>query len=175
VPVTFFATRRTFRRPGRDVKDAFRPGPANSPGTPRRKLAAHSCPSRSTLTSIRAARAFTTEAPTPCSPPDAVYEPPPNLPPACSRVITSSTPVSLVFGSTSTGMPRPLSRTSADPSGCRTTSIRLQWPASASSTALSKISHRQCMRPRLSVEPMYMPGRLRTASRPSSTDRWRAV
>jgi hypothetical protein len=30
------------------------------------------------------------------------------------------------------------------------------------------ISQRQCMRPRLSVEPMYMPGRLRTASRPSS-------
>src|SRR5690625_4290113 len=37
------------------------------------------------------------------------------------------------------------------------------------------ISHRQCMRPRESVEPMYMPGRLRTASSPSSTERWRAV
>ena len=49
------------------------------------------------------------------------------------------------------------------------TSICVQWPASASSTALSMISHRQCMRPRLSVDPMYMPGRLRTASRPSST------
>src|SRR5215469_8982402 len=36
-------------------------------------------------------------------------------------------------------------------------------------------SHRQCSRPRLSVDPIYMPGRLRTASRPSSTDRWRAV
>ncbi len=31
------------------------------------------------------------------------------------------------------------------------------------------------MRPRESVDPMYMPGRLRTASRPSSTDRCRAV
>ncbi len=37
------------------------------------------------------------------------------------------------------------------------------------------ISHRQCMRPRESVEPMYMPGRLRTASRPSRTCRWWAV
>ena len=31
------------------------------------------------------------------------------------------------------------------------------------------------MSPRVSVEPMYMPGRLRTASSPSRTDRWRAV
>ena len=34
------------------------------------------------------------------------------------------------------------------------------------------ISQRQCMRPRESVDPMYIPGRLRTASRPSSTWRW---
>src|SRR5215469_15326359 len=37
------------------------------------------------------------------------------------------------------------------------------------------ISQRQCISPRPSVDPMYTPGRLRTASRPSSTDRWRAV
>ena len=37
--------------------------------------------------------------------------------------------------------------------------------------ALSMISHRQCIRPRVSVEPMYMPGRLRTASSPSRTSR----
>ncbi len=37
------------------------------------------------------------------------------------------------------------------------------------------ISHRQCMSPRESVEPMYMPGRLRTASSPSRTWRWWAV
>ena len=53
--------------------------------------------------------------------------------------------------------------------------MRSQWPPSASSTALSMISQRQCMRPRESVDPMYMPGRLRTASRPSRTGRWRAV
>ena len=45
------------------------------------------------------------------------------------------------------------------------------WPSSDSSTALSMISHRQCMSPRESVEPMYMPGRLRTASSPSRTER----
>src|SRR5262245_42574615 len=39
----------------------------------------------------------------------------------------------------------------------------------ASSTALSTISCTRWWRPRSPVEPMYMPGRLRTASRPSST------
>ncbi|MFC5122038.1 hypothetical protein ACFPRL_00775 [Pseudoclavibacter helvolus] len=36
---------------------------------------------------------------------------------------------------------------------------------------MSIISHRQCMRPRESVDPMYMPGLFRTASSPSSTER----
>ncbi len=126
VPVARLATRPSGRRPARLVKSAAGPGPANSPVTPRRKLAAQVRPSRSTSTSSRAASALTTEAPTPCSPPDAVYEPPPNLPPACSLVITSSTPVSLVLRSTSTGMPRPLSLTSAEPSACSSTSIREQ-------------------------------------------------
>jgi len=72
VPVTFLATRRTWVSPLRCLNAAAGPGPANSPGTPRRKLAAHSCPSRSTFTSIRTASAFTTDAPTPCSPPEAV-------------------------------------------------------------------------------------------------------
>ena len=53
--------------------------------------------------------------------------------------------------------------------------MRWPCPASASSTELSMISQRQCMRPRESVDPMYMPGRLRTASRPSRTERCRAV
>ena len=48
-------------------------------------------------------------------------------------------------------------------------------PPRASSTELSMISQRQCIRPRLSVDPMYMPGRLRTASSPSRTSRCRAV
>ena len=173
--MAFFVTRPSGRRPALRVKSASGPSPANSPVTPRRKLAAQVRPSRSTSMSSRDASALTTEAPTPCSPPEAVYDPPPNLPPACSLVITSSTPESLVLRSTSTGMPRPLSLTSAEPSACRITSIRVQCPPSASSTELSKISHRQWCSPRLSVDPMYMPGRLRTASRPSRTVRCRAV
>ena len=44
-----------------------------------------------------------------------------------------------------------------------------QRPASASSTELSTTSYTRWCRPRTPVEPMYMPGRLRTASRPSRT------
>jgi hypothetical protein len=48
--------------------------------------------------------------------------------------------------------------------------IRSQWPASASSIALSLTSNTMWCRPEpSSVSPMYMPGRLRTASRPLST------
>ena len=130
---------------------------------------------RSTSTSSRADSALTTEAPTPCRPPVATYEPPPNLPPACSLVKITSTPGRPVLGSLSTGMPRPSSWTSTEPSSCRVTSIRDAAPARASSTPLSMISHTQCMRPRVSVDPMYMPGRLRTASRPSRTRRWWAL
>ena len=42
-------------------------------------------------TSSQLERAFTTDAPTPCRPPDTLYPPPPNLPPACRIVNTTST------------------------------------------------------------------------------------
>src|SRR6202034_1881891 len=42
-------------------------------------------------------------------------------------------------------------------------------PASASSTELSTTSWTRWCSPRSPVEPMYIPGRLRTASRPSKT------
>ncbi len=87
---------------------------------------------------------------------------------------TTSTPVRPVRGSMSTGTPRPLSTTSTLPSEWSVTPIDVPCPANASSTELSMISHKQCMRPRSSVEPMYIPGRLRTASSPSRTLRWRA-
>ena len=70
-------------------------------------------------------------------------------------------------GCLSTGMPRPLSTTVIELSACTVTSILVQKPAMASSTALSTISHTRWCRPLELVEPMYMPGRLRTASRPS--------
>ena len=86
-------------------------GPAGT-ATGRRR-----CPSA-------AESALTTDRPTPCRPPVATYEPPPNLPPACSLVATTSTPGSPVLGSLSVGMPRPSSWTSTEPSGCRVTSTR---------------------------------------------------
>ena len=68
------------------------------------------------------------------------------------------------------GMPRPLSSTVTDPSGLSWIRMRSQWPASASSIALSDTSNTMWCRPEpSSVSPMYMPGRLRTASRPLST------
>ena len=47
--------------------------------------------------------------------------------------------------------------------------MRVQWPAIASSTELSTTSQTRWCRPVGPVEPMYMPGRLRTASSPSRT------
>jgi hypothetical protein len=70
----------------------------------------------------------------------------------------------------STGMPRPLSATVTEPSALMATSTWVAWPASASSMALSTTSNTMWCRPEpSSVSPMYMPGRIRTASRPSST------
>src|SRR3954453_13361038 len=66
-------------------------------------------------------------------------------------------------------MPRPLSSTRQPPSACRMTPMRDAKPAIASSTALSTTSTIRWWRPSLPVPPMYMPGRLRTGSRPSST------
>ena len=176
VPERFLATRPPLRvRPLPGLKDAAGPSAAKTPGLPRAKLIPWLDGDRSTSMSMRAESALTTESPTPCRPPVATYEPPPNLPPACSFVATTSTPGRPVLGSLSVGMPRPSSCTSADPSGCRDTSTLWAAPASASSTPLSMISHRQCMSPRVSVDPMYMPGRLRTASSPSRTRRWAAL
>src|SRR4051794_38199451 len=49
------------------------------------------------------------------------------------------------------------------------TSTEVACPASASSTELSTTSYTRWCRPRVPVDPMYMPGRLRTAWRPSRT------
>src|SRR5215471_3370306 len=71
---------------------------------------------------------------------------------------------------TPVGMPRPLSTTLIELSVWIVTVISSQKPASASSTALSTTSNTMWCRPVPSeVSPMYMPGRLRTASRPFRT------
>src|SRR5690606_20743290 len=117
----------------------------------------------------------TTLTPTPCRPPDTLYALLSNLPPAWSIVIATSTPGRRSVGCRSTGMPRPLSLTVMELSAWITTSMRVQWPASASSTALSTTSYTRWCRPRAPVEPMYMPGRRRTASRPLRTWIWPAL
>ena len=83
-------------------------------------------------------------------------------------MITSSAerPVSSIL---STGMPRPRSRTVTELSGWIVTSIDSLCPASASSTEFATISSTRWWRPRGPVVPMYMPGRSRTGSSPSST------
>src|SRR5438876_360990 len=66
-------------------------------------------------------------------------------------------------------MPRPLSATRHPPSARSVTSLRVASPAMASSTELSTTSQMRWCRPLGPVDPMYMPGRLRTGSRPSRT------
>ena len=72
MPVTLLATRRPLRSPWPGANGASGPRAANSPGMPRRKLVTHSEPPRLTQTSSRPDSALTTEAPTPCRPPEAV-------------------------------------------------------------------------------------------------------
>jgi len=116
--------------------------------------------------------ALTTETPTPCRPPATLYEFESNLPPAWSSVITISAAERPSSSSlwTSVGIPRPLSTTLIELSVWMVAMISSQKPASASSTALSTTSNTMWCRPVPSeVSPMYIPGRLRTASRPLRT------
>ncbi len=121
-----------------------------------------------TSTTICVDSAFTTEEPTPCRPPETLYAELPNLPPACSIVYTTRIVATFFAGCISTGTPRPLSLIHIPPSFCIVICISLQKPASCSSMLLSRISQTRWCSPRGPVEPIYMPGRLRTASRPSN-------
>ena len=60
--------------------------------------------------------ALTHETPTPCRPPETLYESLSNLPPACSVVMTTSSAGFFMVAWMSTGIPRPLSRTVMLPS-----------------------------------------------------------
>ena len=68
-------------------------------------------------------RAFTTETPTPCKPPETLYESLSNLPPAPILVITTSSAETPSFLCRSTGIPRPLSSTVTEPSSLIATPI----------------------------------------------------
>ena len=70
----------------------------------------------------------------------------------------------------SIGIPLPSSSTETELFLCKVTKIFLQCPANASSTELSTTSKTIWCRPDpSSVSPMYMPGLLRTASKPFKT------
>src|SRR6266436_1383352 len=69
----------------------------------------------------------------------------------------------------STGMPRPLSTTVTELSACTVTLISSAKPAIASSTELSTTYQTRWCKPISPVEPMYIAGRRRTASRPPRT------
>src|SRR5207249_6258610 len=99
--------------------------------------------SRQILSLSHSESPLTTDTPTPCKPPATLYEFWLNLPPACSSVITISAADRLSSSSSlmSVGMPRPLSTTDTELSAWMTTLLSSQYPASASSMALSSTSN----------------------------------
>src|SRR3954470_103432 len=145
---------------------------SGSTATPSRNSIWFTCPSRQIVRRSHSESAFTTDTPTPCRPPDTLYELESNLPPACSSVMTISAAERLASSSSlmPVGMPRPLSSTEIELSVWIVSTISSQYPARASSTALSTTSNTMWCRPVPSeVSPMYIPGRLRTASSPFRT------
>ena len=109
-------------------------------GSPPLKRIENSLPSRQMRMSRVSESAFTTETPTPCKPPETLYEFWSNLPPACRWVMITSAAETPSSSWIATGMPRPLSVTVTEPSPFSVTSMRSQWPASDSSMALSTTS-----------------------------------
>ena len=70
-------------------------------------------------------------------------------------------------------MPRPLSETVIAPSASSSTSMKLAWPATASSMELSITSAKRWCRAFSSVPPNIHAGRRRTGSSPPPAPRWR--
>src|SRR3989344_885326 len=138
-------------------------------GLPLWYSCAQCSPSRQTSARIQEESAFTTDTPTPCSPPETLYPVPPNFPPAWSMVITVSSADFFVCLWTSIGIPRPSSVTRTRWFGKSVTKIFLAYPAIASSMELSTTSQIKWCRPSAPVEPIYIPGRFRTGSKPSNT------
>ena len=95
-------------------------------GTLSRYSCSWTLPSRRIVSFNHSDRALTTETPTPCSPPETLYELSSNLPPACSTVMMTSAADLPSSAWVSTGMPRPSSETLTDSSGWIVTLIALQ-------------------------------------------------
>ena len=142
---------------------------------PRSKVISCFLPPLQTSALNRVDKAFTQLTPTPWSPPETLYESLSNFPPACSLVSTTSMAGMPILGWISTGIPRPLSETDNDPSSWMVTTMWSQCPARDSSIELSTTSLIRWCNPLGPTSPMYIAGRFRTASRPSSTwilDAW---
>ena len=100
----------------------------------------YSFPSLNIVNSSFTERAFTTETPTPCNPPDTLYEFWSNFPPACSWVIITSAADFFSPLCKSVGIPLPSSSTVTDRFLCNVTVMFLQKPTIASSIELSTTS-----------------------------------
>src|SRR6188472_1273475 len=109
-------------------------------GLPRSYSWTQTLPSRADSTRIQDESALTTLTPTPWRPPDTLYPPPPNLPPAWRTVCTTSS-ASLPVECRPTGTPRPSSSTLSLPSAWMVTRTLVACPAIASSIELSTTSH----------------------------------
>src|SRR3954469_21810901 len=169
MPKIAFAARKCTSVPRRSLAPVSFSGATASP---LRNSIWCTLPSRQMVRRNHSESAFTTDTPTPCRPPDTLYEFESNLPPACSSVMTISAAERLASSSSlmPVGMPRPLSSTEIELSVWIVSTISSQYPARASSTALSTTSNTMWCRPVPSeVSPMYIPGRLRTASSPFRT------
>ena len=81
-------------------------------------------------------KALTTETPTPCNPPETLYESWSNLPPACNCVMITSAADFFSPLCKSTGIPLPSSSTETELLELRVTLIFLQCPAKAASIEL---------------------------------------
>ena len=99
-------------------------------------------------------------------PPEEEYAPPPNLPPACSSVSTTSSAETLRFLCLPTGILTVI-HDFHRPITVQDNINLVTKPCSSLINSIVNQLHRRCVSPSLPVPPMYIPGRLRTASKPS--------
>ena len=134
---------------------------------------AYSCsyvfPSLLTVTCSLVLNAFTQLTPTPCKPPDTLYDPLSNFPPACNTVMTTSNALLFSLVCIPVGIPLPSSCTVIELSSFIATVMFLQCPANASSIELSTTSYTRWCNPFTLMSPIYIAGLFLTASSPSNT------
>lgn len=136
--------------------------------TPRAYSWTRRTPSRRTSAVRRLDKAFATASPIPKKD-MAAEQRPTGLDLTDRSVNRASRPGPSPASAAPNGMPGPSSATRTAPSATRVTPTEPVRPVSASSTARAVTSKTSWCSPRAPVEPMYIPGLIRTASAPSST------